>query len=279
MSRRLLSAAGLAALTLALGGAPAHGATLNVRFHSHALDSSLHFLIQLPDGYAHTTARYPVVYFLHGLPAGPTSYRSVAWVEAALDRAGRPAMLVVPQGTRTSNGDPEYHDWGPGRNWATALGRELPAYVDSHYRTIAARTGRAIVGVSAGGYGAASIGLANPTRFSVIESWSGYFEPTDPTGTKMLELGSKAADDAASVHAAAIRLRSQFEHHPTFLGFYVGRADPTFVGENEQLDRELNEAHVPHLFELYRGGHTTSLWRTHAVAWLSLALRRLSAAK
>jgi enterochelin esterase-like enzyme len=95
----------------------------------------------------------------------------------------------------------------------------------------------------------------------------------------VLDLGSRAADDAASVHAAAERLRTQFKRHPTFFAFYVGSSDPTFVGENEQLNRELNAARVPHLFELYRGGHTVSLWRAHAVGWFALALRRLSAAK
>lgn len=274
----MLIAAVLAAAAVGLGRQQANAATLDA-FHSRALDSSLHFLIRLPDGYAHTTERYPVVYFLHGLPAGPTSYRAVAWVEAALDRAGRPAILVVPQGTRTQNGDPEYHDWGPGRNWATALGMELPAYVDGHYRTIASRAGRAIVGVSAGGYGAASIGLSHPGRFSVVESWSGYFEPTDPTGTRVLDLGSKAADDAASVHALAVKLRPQFRRYPTFFGFYVGTSDPTFVGENEQLNRELDSARVPHLFERYPGGHTVALWRAHAAAWFGLALRRLTAAQ
>src|SRR5579862_5181716 len=275
--RGALVGAVLAAAALWLACAQAEAATLD-KFHSRALDSSLHFLIRLPDGYAQTAEHYPVVYFLHGLPAGPTSYRAVAWVEAALDRAGRPAILVVPQGTRMQNGDPEYHDWGPGRNWATALGVELPAYVDAHYRTIRSRAGRAIVGVSAGGYGAASIGLAHPARFSVVESWSGYFQPTDPTGTKVLELGSKAADDAASVHALAVNLHAQFQRYPTFFGFYVGTSDPTFVGENEQLNRELAAARVPHLFERYPGGHTVGLWRAHAVAWFRLALRRLSAA-
>src|SRR5207253_5090865 len=49
--------------------------------------------------------------------------------------------------------DLEYLDWGPGRNWETAIARELPAYVDAHYRTVPGRAGRALIGVSAGGYG------------------------------------------------------------------------------------------------------------------------------
>lgn len=266
--------AGLAARLAPGGNTTAR--TSDVAFHSSALDSKLHFLIQLPDGYASTRLRYPVVYFLHGLPAGPTSYRAVAWVEEALDHAGRPAILVVPQGTRHRNGDPEYHDWGPGHNWATALGVELPAYVDAHYRTIASRSGRAIVGVSAGGYGAASIGLGHPARFSVVESWSGYFEPTDPTGTKVLDLGSAKANEEASVHALASRLRTQFRRYPTLLAFYVGRSDPTFVGENMQLNQELNAAHVPHQFAIYPGAHDVGLWDAHARAWLAMALRRLA---
>jgi enterochelin esterase-like enzyme len=276
----LLVAAGVATPTLlALTRRSAGAATADVAFRAAALDSRLHFLVRLPAGYARGTRRYPVVYFLHGLPAGPTSYRAVAWVEEALDHAGRPAILVVPQGTRRLNGDPEYHDWGPGHNWATALGVELPAYVDAHYRTIATRAGRAIVGVSAGGYGAASIGLGHPGRFSVVESWSGYFEPTDPTGTKVLDLGSARANKAASVHALAHRLGPQFRRDPTLLAFYVGRGDPTFVGENRQLNRELTAAHVPHQFAVYPGGHTVALWRAHARAWLAMALRRLAPAR
>ena len=38
------------------------------------------------------------------------------------------------------------------------LGRELPEYIDSHYRTVTDRRGRAIAGISMGGYGATLLG-------------------------------------------------------------------------------------------------------------------------
>jgi enterochelin esterase-like enzyme len=245
--------------------------------YSRALRSSLHFLVQLPPGYATSSLRYPVVYFLHGLPAGPTSYQSVAWVGRELATTGKPAILVLPQGTRRQNGDPEYHDWGPGHDWETALAVELPAYIDAHYRTIASRSGRAIAGLSAGGYGATIIGLHHPARYSVIESWSGYFRPTDPTGEKTLDLGSDAANTRASVAALVPSLARQFRRYPTLLAFYVGSSDPTFVPDNVNLDRELRSAGVRHVFELYPGGHTTSLWQAHAAGWLKLALDHLAA--
>ena len=43
------------------------------------------------------------------------------------------------------------------------------------------------MGLSAGGYGAVILGIHHLDRFSVIESWSGYFHPTDPTGTIALD--------------------------------------------------------------------------------------------
>jgi enterochelin esterase-like enzyme len=271
--------AALAGAAASLASRTAARSTLSESsFRSVALDSRIHFLVALPPGYDAGKERYPVIYFLHGLPAGPTSYRSLAWVSRAIDRAGGGAILVVPQGTRRTDGDPEYHDWGPGHNWATALAVELPAYVDAHYRTIATRSSRALIGVSAGGYGATSMALSHPHRFSVVESWSGYFEPTDPTGTKTLDLGSAAANRAASVHALARQLKAQFRRDPTFLAFYVGRSDPTFVPDNLLLNEELKDFGVPHQFTTYPGGHDNALWQAHAVTWLRMALHHLAAA-
>lgn len=254
-----------------------HGTTAVVAFHSAALAGPLRFSVTLPAGYATSGLRYPVVYFLHGLPAGPSSFESVPWVAQALGRTGKQAILVIPQGSRTPNGDPEYHDWGPGDDWETALARDLPAYVDAHYRTVANRRGRAIVGVSAGGYGATILGVHHLARFGAIESWSGYFRPTTPDGSQTLDLGDPGANARASVHALVPALRSDFRRHPTYLAFYVGRGDPNFVPGNLRLNAELTRAHIPHTFHLYPGAHTTGLWEAHATAWLAAALDHLQA--
>jgi len=110
MRGRLLVAP-LAAALLTAPTAAAAVRTGDESFRSNALDGDLHYLIQLPAGYTTSHARYPVVYFLHGLPAGPDAYKSVAWVGQVLAKERKPAILVVPQGTRRKNGDPEYHDW------------------------------------------------------------------------------------------------------------------------------------------------------------------------
>jgi S-formylglutathione hydrolase FrmB len=266
-------AIGATALLVAAGaGASLLRSTRDVdeSISSTALAGPVHARVVLPAGYdSHPHLRYPVIYFLHGLPATGTSYQGNDWLIDALASVGQ-AILVMPQGARDSDSDPEYLDWGQGRDWATYVSTEVPRYIDAHFRTIRSRAGRAIIGISAGGYGATVIGLNHLARFSVIESWSGYFHPTDPTGTQALKHGGPAA----VAHRLVPSLRD--DPRTTFVGFYVGRGDTIFRDENVQLDQELTAAHVPHLFELYRGAHETSLWQRQATTWLRLALRHLA---
>ena len=268
----------LAALVAVIGAAgtawllvsPASPASRSIveSIPSRALGGRIPVRVVLPKGYRPDGRRYPVVYFLHGLPASGTAYLGNNWVTSALDEAGR-AILVYPQGAREQDPDPEYLNWGANRNWETFIAEELPRFVDEHFDTIADRGGRAIIGVSAGGYGATVLGLHHLGTYSVIESWSGYFHPTDPTGTKALDRGPET-----SAHTLVANLKKR----PAFFAFYVGRGDTRFRAENVQLDHELTAAHVPHVFAVYPGGHQTSVWKAHAEGWLAMALRRLTAA-
>ena len=258
--------------------APLRGTRVEDSFPSRALAGRLPFSVYLPPGYAGGTRRYPVLYFLHGLPASASAHRDIAYVGRALEARQLQAIVVSPQGARDGDPDPEYLDWGPGRNWESAISTELPRVVDSRYRTIPLRAGRALIGVSAGGYGAAVIGLHHLDAFSVIESWSGYFHPTGPSGAHPLPRGSDLEDALASAHSFVPQLRAEFADDPTFLGFYIGDRDVTFLAENERFARELSRAHVPFTFDVYRGDHSRSLWERQAPMWLALAVGNLAPA-
>ena len=112
-----------------------------------------------------------------------------------------------------------------------------------------------------------------------MESWSGYFHPTDRTGTRPLDVGSAAANARATAHTFVRRLRTAFEARPTFFAYYVGARGARFRGENLLLDRELRSARVPHVFRVYPGGHDATVWSAHATAWLRLALAHLASAR
>lgn len=243
-------------------------------FTSAALKGTMHYSVYLPAGYATSGRSYPVVYFLHGLPATATAYRSIGQLAAAIEASGHPAIVIGVQGARAGDTDPEWRNWGVGRNWETATAKELVSTVDARYRTIASRTGRVLIGISAGGYGATLIALHNPGVYGAVESWSGYFHATNPEGTAALELGSTEADDWANAHKllpAAKRLLTSYST-PTYYAFYVGAGDARFKEENLEFAAELRRAGLAVVFQVYPGGHNWALWNAHATSWVGTAL-------
>ena len=246
-------------------------------FHSKAVEGTLHYAVALPPGYDTSGKRYPVVYFLHGLPANDQAYKSIGGYADSLARGGLAAIVVGAQGAREGDTDPEWHDWGPGRNWETATESELVSWIDHHYRTLPVRSARAIVGVSAGGYGATLIAIHHPGTYKVIESWSGYFVLTTPEG-KPKDLGSAEANAQASAHANVPYLEEKFGPYPkTFFAFYIGSEDPYpgFVEDNVKLSEELADADVPHVFRIYEGAHDQAFWSQHQDEWLAAAVEKL----
>jgi enterochelin esterase-like enzyme len=282
---RLTGGLGLAVLSAAVvlvgsgagaaGSTTLHGTIADGSYSSRALGGTAHYSVYLPAGYATSGKRYPVVYSLHGLPATATAYRSLQQIAAAVEGSRHPAIVIGVQGARAGDTDPEWRNWGAGRNWETATARELVQIVDGRYRTIADRSGRALIGISAGGYGATLIALHNPGVYSVVESWSGYFHATNPEGTAALELGSAEADRWADAHQL-IPLAKRFltaSTTPTYYAFYVGTDDALFRDENLEYEAELKKAGLSRIvFRLYSGGHDWSLWGSHAVQWIGKAL-------
>jgi enterochelin esterase-like enzyme len=249
--------------------------TVAVNCHSLALGGSLPAVVYLPAGYSASAKPYPVIYFLHGLPAGPDSYKENTFVAGAVAAARQRAIVVASQGARDSDSDREYLDWSPTEDWPAAIAHDLPSCIDARYNTIDSRYGRALIGLSAGGYGAFNIGLRNLATFGAVESWSGYFVATDPTGDRVLDLGTSTANANARVPSGS-DLETEVSTWPSLIDFYVGRQDSRFLGMNQAFDSALTRSGVRHLFKVYPGGHSGALWRSEAPPWLTMALRFLA---
>lgn len=69
------------------------------------------------------------------------------------------------------------------------------AVVDLWLPTVSTARGRALAGLSAGGYGAADIGMRHPELFGAVESWSGYFRPLHDGPFKHADASELAAND------------------------------------------------------------------------------------
>jgi enterochelin esterase family protein len=234
--------------------------------------------VYLPPGYATSGLRYPVLYLLHGVPGRPLAFLETVRMGVVEDelvaraRAG-PAILVMPFGSTGTFTDKEWVDGAsPDQGWGTFVSRDLVRAIDARYRTIPTRAGRAIAGLSEGGFGAIDIALRNPAEFSVVESWSGYERPDPIRAIFGPRLGLLAANDPMTLLP---RLAPRLRRQGTYFWFYSGKKD-RLRRQNETFSRLLEHEGVPHTYFESSGGHDWALWRANAVRAYLAAVPRLA---
>lgn len=135
------------------------------------MGKALPYRVLLPSDYETGLHRYPVLYLLHGLTGDEND-----WVTRSRLReyATRYHLIVIMPGV----GDSWYANSAtdPRSRYEDAIINDLIPYVDSHYRTVASREGRAIAGLSMGGLGAIKFALRYPQLFVFAASYSGAFD-------------------------------------------------------------------------------------------------------
>jgi S-formylglutathione hydrolase FrmB len=144
-------------------------------FPSAALGHELPVAIYKPDGRA-PSAGWPVLYLLHGLHGGFRDWATLGGIQSTLDRliaehAIRPLVVAMPDA-----GNSWYVDsasvGGPG-NFETAILEDLPLWIETALPVRHDRGGRAIAGLSMGGFGALRLALKRPDRYGAVASLSG----------------------------------------------------------------------------------------------------------
>jgi enterochelin esterase-like enzyme len=143
-------------------------------YHSESMNKEVGYNIWLPPGYEGSSKRYPVVYWLHGRNNTESSdgYPVNYLADGVANRTLPPMIMVFASGGSQTN----YCDSYDGKYMGeTTVIKELIPYIDQHYRTIASREGRAIQGMSMGGFGAMRLGLKYPYLFSSVVAFAGGY--------------------------------------------------------------------------------------------------------
>jgi putative tributyrin esterase len=141
---------------------------------AHLDGTTVKFNIILPGDYSTSARRVPVLYLLHGYGGHYSN-----WCEKThiVDYA-KPyeEIIIMPEG---ENGWYVNSYSNPKMQWENYIIEDLIPYVDAHYRTIPSRGGRAIAGLSMGGYGAMFLGLKHHEMFAAVASLSGVVGGAD----------------------------------------------------------------------------------------------------
>jgi enterochelin esterase-like enzyme len=166
-------------------------------------------IVVLPPSYAkNPKKRYPVVYYLHGFAIDGRNfynYMKVADAVAANAAKGAEFIVVVPD-TLTKMGGSMYSNSVTTGNFRQFVAKDLVAYMDSHYRTIATRKGRGLAGHSMGGYGTWVVGMTYPEMFDSI--WAQSACCVSPRGETVESATAMAAVPHDKVDAAGFGMRA-----------------------------------------------------------------------
>lgn len=172
----------------------ATGKVEHKRFASEALGVEKDVVVYTPTDYD-SGKRYPVLYYLHGLGGTEEDWVGGGHIDDVANRLRLQAIIVMPDGDNHFYSDaatPTDYDAcmrdGTGLfdprapraktcvrtpSYERYITRDLIAWVDQTYRTIATREGRGIAGLSMGGFGALQLSMRHPDLYSAAASHSG----------------------------------------------------------------------------------------------------------
>ncbi len=150
----------------------------NVEVLSPYLGRPVNIRILLPTDYWQRPGQsYPVLYLFHG-----TSGRASDWIDqGGAEQTTAPYQLitVMPDAGFDGDGGFWFTNWvdsttnhGPSQ-FESYLIDSLVPWVDSNLRTIPSREGRAVAGLSQGGYGSAEMAARHPDMFVSMATFSG----------------------------------------------------------------------------------------------------------
>ncbi len=190
MSMKAIASLAVAAATFSIAlplwaqSGAAVGKVERIKVHSAAIEGNLQgntadrdVLVYLPPSYdASRDRRYPVVYQLHGWLPGGEQWAGMIDFEAGTNRAlasrASKEMIVVVPDSLTIHGGSMYSTSVTSGDFEGFIARDLVAYIDSHYRTLAKRESRGLSGHSMGGYGTWRIAMKYPELYSSFYAMS-----------------------------------------------------------------------------------------------------------
>jgi enterochelin esterase-like enzyme len=148
-------------------------------FDSKALGAPVTYVAYLPADYETSKASYPVIYALHGMFENSAFWerRGLAPLYDELVKSGvAPNAIVIT----VDGGNNLFVNSSKGK-YQDMVTQDLVEYVEKTYRTIAKREGRALLGVSMGGYGALHTAFSRPEVFSAVATHSAMLLTEIPT--------------------------------------------------------------------------------------------------
>jgi putative tributyrin esterase len=260
-----------------------------VKFESKLLNATVPYNVVLPDGYDNSKEKgvgYPVLYLLHGLTGHYSDW--IQKTHIAEYSTQYRIIIVTPEGN-----DSWYTDSAmvSTDKYETYFMQELIPDVQRRFRTNPSREGRAIAGLSMGGYGALKFGIKYRDKFVFAGSLSGALDAASWTEADPHQSTARSRSVAAVFGPADSGTRQANDLQklyrsvtdaeiPTLPFIYLdcGTEDNLLQG-NRAFEQLLWERKIPHEFRLLPGGHSWTHWDRQVIEILRIASKLLKPAE
>ena len=257
----------------------------SVAFESRLVGQRLPYNVVLPPAYddaANARRRYPVLYLLHGLGGSANDWISQRTHLA--DYAARyPVIIVSPEGK-----DGWYTDGvAADEKFESYFIEELMPDVQKRFRTVESREGRAVAGLSMGGYGALKFGLKYPERFVFVASMSGALGAASwvtempvasfikPSITRVFGAPDSAVRASNDIYKIVRELPKDRVASLPYFYLDCGTEDPFFANSRD-FAALLLEKKIPHEYRELPGTHGWAYWDRQVQEILRIAAQRLA---
>lgn len=244
-------------------------AVMHCEFFGHAIEKMSGCVVVVPEGQGR--GPFPVLYLLHGLSDDHTAWSRRTSIERYVE--GKPLIVVMPDGHRSFyiNGAPP-----GGLAYEDHIVKDVVGFVDRTFHTRHARDGRALAGLSMGGYGSLMLALRHPDVFCCASSHSaalyfGHFSDAEQSPWALL-LGPHTTGGPYDCFALAQQRAAQ-KTRPA-LRLDCGTEDH-LISANRQFHEHLEQIHYPHEYREYPGAHTWAYWDAHVIESIDFAMEHV----
>ena len=249
--------------------------TVVIQVPSASLNEPRSVSVLVPAGYEQSGRRYPVLYLLHGGGQDHTAFAMRAWFGAQADRS----MIIVTPNAGESWYVNSVVD--PSARYEDFVAKDLVTYIDANYRTIATREGRAVAGVSMGGWGAMLLGLKHPQLFGAVGALSAPYlisrqSPNmDMSSREQQTFGKPGSPERLARDPVSLLATIPLESVPEL---YVASGNQDiFVIDNRRFVERLTERKIPYEYrEVSPRGHSWDLWDEQLLAFIERLSRTWS---
>ena len=241
-----------------------HGTVSRRWYDSPGNSSTRRVTIYTPPGYESSKQEYPVLYLLHGMGGDEEAWIELGRASQILDNLiaqgkAKPMIVVMPNGNVVQEAAPGESSLGfykptfqlpntmDGKFEATFV--DVIRFVDSNYRVIDEKAGRAIAGLSMGGYHSLHISRYYPNMFDYIGLFSAAII-SDPKNTSDIYENFDGT------------LNAQMKDGYKLYWIGIGKTD--FLYKNVSDYRaKLDAMGMKYTYYESEGGHTWTNWRVY----------------